>query len=48
MKIVVLISTLQGKHKADAMGAMAILTSFTFLVDTVWSAMDIMRGEQEG
>jgi len=37
-----------GKHKADAMGAMAILTSFTFLVDTVWSAMDIMRGEQEG
>eukprot|EP00092_Neocalanus_flemingeri_P015025 GFUD01016228.1.p1 GENE.GFUD01016228.1~~GFUD01016228.1.p1 ORF type:complete len:157 (+),score=22.49 GFUD01016228.1:75-545(+) len=36
-----------GEHKGKAMGAMAILTSFTFLVDTVWSAMDIIRGEEK-
>eukprot|EP00090_Calanus_glacialis_P015037 TRINITY_DN23911_c0_g1_i1.p1 TRINITY_DN23911_c0_g1~~TRINITY_DN23911_c0_g1_i1.p1 ORF type:complete len:156 (-),score=25.89 TRINITY_DN23911_c0_g1_i1:96-563(-) len=36
-----------GKHKANAMGAMAILTSFTFLVDTVWSVMDIVKGEEK-
>jgi hypothetical protein len=29
------------------MGAMAILTSFTFLVDTVWSVMDIVKGEEK-
>eukprot|EP00092_Neocalanus_flemingeri_P029445 GFUD01031972.1.p1 GENE.GFUD01031972.1~~GFUD01031972.1.p1 ORF type:complete len:214 (-),score=53.80 GFUD01031972.1:33-674(-) len=36
-----------GKSKARGMGAMAILTSFTFLVDTVFSVMDIMNGDED-
>lgn len=31
------------EHKANAMGAMAILTSFVFLVDMVWSVLDILQ-----
>jgi len=31
------------KPRANAMGAMAILTSFTFLVDSVFSVLDVMN-----
>ena len=36
----------QGKHKANGMGAMAILTSLIFLVDTVFSALDAKRNSE--
>jgi len=36
-----------GKSRARGMGAMAILTSFTFLVDTVFSVMDVLGGDGE-
>ena len=36
-------SYFQGKHMAFSMGAMSILTSFTFLVDVTWSALDVLR-----
>lgn len=32
-----------GKHTAFSMGAMSILTSFSFLVDTTWSTLDLWR-----
>ena len=34
---------IKGKHAAYSMGAMSILTSFTFLVDVTWSMLDIFR-----
>ena len=33
----------QGKHLAFSMGAMSILTSFSFLVDVTWSTIDVLR-----
>ena len=36
-------SYFQGKHLAFSMGAMSILTSFSFLVDVTWSTIDVLR-----
>ena len=36
---------MQGGPKARAMGSMAILTSFVFLVDTVFNVLAIKNGE---
>merc|ERR1711997_1108843 len=35
----------EGKHTAKGMGAMAILTSFVYLVDSVFSFLDLKNGE---
>merc|ERR1712013_907831 len=35
-----------GKSKAKGMGAMAIMTSFTYLVDTVFSVLEVMNGDK--
>jgi len=36
----------QGKHTANGMGAMAILTSFVFLVDTVFVVRDLVSNKE--
>jgi len=35
----------EGKHTANGMGAMAILTSIVYLVDSVFSFLDLRNGE---
>lgn len=39
------INVTQGKHTANGMGAMAILTSLVYLVDSVFSLLDVRNGE---
>jgi len=34
-----------GKSKARGMGAMAIMTSFTFMVDTIFSVLEVKNGD---